>query len=342
MVTFRRCDSDSRKLAITFTPAIERKERPSAVGFGEAFLNKNGFDAICFVSKRSHWWQVPEIRSALSAARTIRNMYCSAGSYGVSMGGYGALLFSKDLNVDRVVAINPQFSIDPGKAPYESRWAHFARRIEFINDDIRHGINPAAQSLLIYDPFSPDAQHIRDIGGINAQHFKTSFSGHATSRYLTRLGLLGSSVIDFLNGEFELKQSIDRMRASRTDDTEWLISAAEIAIQSQRSKWAEIYLGRVREVDMEAKHHVRVGTAFRRTRDLTAAAAHYEMAHRCEPENENYQRLAHGMLERCAEICERRGLRADALSFSRRAKDVLGIARQFSTFADRGHQTALI
>src|SRR4051794_1872432 len=117
------CPFAADRVVITFgsysvTPGFDQP------GFGERFLRKNRIDAVHIVPRSNRWYQYTDMPDALAAARARTGGYPLRIAYGSSMGGYAAINFSARLDAQRVIALSPQFSIDPTKMPKDRRWRH--------------------------------------------------------------------------------------------------------------------------------------------------------------------------------------------------------------------------
>ncbi len=81
------------------------------------------------------------------------------------------------------LAIAPQYSVDPAKAPFEHRFdvdvLGIVHNGGFIYDDIAAGINPEARTIVVYDPISVDTEHVKLIRACGSiEEFVVPFSGH--------------------------------------------------------------------------------------------------------------------------------------------------------------------
>lgn len=204
----------SARLMVTFTPLIHAEFDPP-VGFGQAFFAKHGIPCLSFVSSRPHWWQTPELFGALDQAREIAARYDQVVTYGSSMGGYGALLCSGPLGATEVIAACPQFSIDPAKAPFERRWLHHARKLDFVFDDMNQTMSRTAKKYVIYDPTIVDREHAALFDKRNMEDVRLAFAGHAPLAYLGSMKLLTGSILAMVNGEFDKARLISDVREVR-------------------------------------------------------------------------------------------------------------------------------
>ena len=95
---------------------------------GAGFFIHRGINLIGIQSTDNDWFQHGEIARALAAVREATPGHQRIG-YGGSMGGYAVINFADALDLHSLVAICPQVSVDPARAPFEDRWLSEARRI---------------------------------------------------------------------------------------------------------------------------------------------------------------------------------------------------------------------
>lgn len=80
--------------------------------FADAPLRKLGISAIGIMSKSDNWYPDRNMRAAAATIGAIARDYDVRVAYGGSMGGYGAIKFSRLLGASHVIALCPQWSID--------------------------------------------------------------------------------------------------------------------------------------------------------------------------------------------------------------------------------------
>ena len=101
--------------------------------FAEEFMRRHGLNAIGIKSVRNDWFQDPEMEAVIAVIRdTTRGAHLVG--YGGSMGGYAAINYSAAIGLAAVIAISPQFSPDPAKTPFETRWQPECTGPPFDND----------------------------------------------------------------------------------------------------------------------------------------------------------------------------------------------------------------
>lgn len=195
-------------------------------GFGEAFLKQYGVSAIHVMGVREDWYQYPDMEAALEAVRAATTG-ARVMTYGSSMGAYAAIRFADRVGAQAALALSPQYSVDPRKAPFEKRWPADGRRIQWraeLDGPIRCSIRPT----IVYDPASDDRLH-RDLiaGDISLEEVALPYSGHPAATYLMETGLLTSLVFGVLEGTADARTFRREGRRRRTTSTAYLCSLSE-------------------------------------------------------------------------------------------------------------------
>ncbi len=159
-------------------------------GFGADFFATQGISAIHFVCKGNDWFQYDDMMQACRAARAALFEASRILAYGSSMGAYAAIRFADLVGAHAVLALAPQYSIDPAKVPWETRWLQDGARIrwrEALDGPIRCKPVPC----LVYDPMGEDLRHADRIAqDIAVQRIPVPLSGHPVTTYLCDTGLL--------------------------------------------------------------------------------------------------------------------------------------------------------
>lgn len=195
-------------------------------GFSQRFLNEQGISAVHIMGKREDWYQYSEMESAL---RSVRDYLADANrviTYGSSMGAYAALRFADQLGADGVLALSPQYSIDPRKAPFETRWSQDALRLDWLA-----GLEPplptVARAVVVYDPATIDRLHADLIAAeADITAIPVRYSGHPSGAMLAETHLLTPLLLDVLNGEADLSSHRRLARAVRGESSSYLINLA--------------------------------------------------------------------------------------------------------------------
>lgn len=199
---------------VTFESYTDNRtlDRP---GFGEAFFDANGIDAIHIIPRNNDWYQYPEIDEVCRRIRERTTCYPHVVAYGQSMGGYGAIRLGGRVGANVALAISPQFSIDPALAPFEPRWAGDSARIDF-GIERSAGRDFVAKAYVAYDPHDLDARHVE----LYRAHteiidIRLPNCGHPASTFMVDTGILQQAILDLCSGALDIPTLRARARQAR-------------------------------------------------------------------------------------------------------------------------------
>ncbi|MES2815272.1 MAG: tetratricopeptide repeat protein [Pseudomonadota bacterium] len=196
-------------------------------GFGEDFLRHHGVSAIHVLGGGDDWYQYPEMTEAAAAIRTATSGAERVMTYGSSMGGYAALRFADALGANAVLALSPQYSLDPSVAPDERRWQQDAERIRWISA-FNGPLRSPARPVVVYDPKGPDRWHGDRIGqDAPVTAIRLPFTSHPVTTYLSEAGLLSQLVFDTLNGTIDGDAIEQQGRGRRRNSSVYLAELAQ-------------------------------------------------------------------------------------------------------------------
>jgi hypothetical protein len=126
------------------------------------FFDQIDASQIIVRTRANDWFLNPDLPAALAACGAAAREFAYVICYGFSMGAYGAMIFSRAVAADRVVAVSPQFSVDPRKVPFEKRWLEDTENIDFSFERFHELIDGETPAFVIHDPSNaPDAHHAR-------------------------------------------------------------------------------------------------------------------------------------------------------------------------------------
>ncbi len=107
------CAGDSDFVLVTFSDLVSRAEGDRF--FADTPVVKGAISCLGLVAKRPNWFPGRNVEAAIRAAAPRLVGYRSRIVYGGSMGGYAAIKFSRRLAATEVLALCPQWSIDPAE-----------------------------------------------------------------------------------------------------------------------------------------------------------------------------------------------------------------------------------
>lgn len=157
-------------------------------GFGEEFFRKRGISAIHVIPAQCAWYQHQEILELCATIREAVKPYRRVITYGSSMGGYAAINFAHRVGATDVIAISPQYSINPKVAPADDRYVAALKRMPhgFVYDQPERDWNGIGVNIL-HDPFDDlDAYQVRlAIRDIPARLIRLKYAGHPVTQVLS-------------------------------------------------------------------------------------------------------------------------------------------------------------
>jgi dienelactone hydrolase len=119
MELYLRRAPGSGTLCVTFDQMGSPHRPPSVTA--TTLTAQAGVSHAHVVTKEDDWYQNKDALRVFSAVRALGGGFDEVVTYGASMGGYGAMLAAGYVAPTRVVAVVPQFSIDPAKIPFDPR-----------------------------------------------------------------------------------------------------------------------------------------------------------------------------------------------------------------------------
>lgn len=138
------------RFVMTF-PDMTHPTGPDAPGWANGFLRKRGAAVISLTFEKTNWYQSEGFFPAIEAVRAFVAGRAPISAYGASMGGYGAILAGRRLGADRVVALSPQFSIEPKVAPFDHRYRAAAAEIGSFIHEVSEEISDEISYFVMHD-----------------------------------------------------------------------------------------------------------------------------------------------------------------------------------------------
>lgn len=145
-VIFNKGESDY--LLITFGDSLSIANGFSF--FADKVASKLNLNCIGIMPKQRNWYPKDSILKSLEKINNIIKGFERIVSYGGSMGGYAAIKYSKEFCATTVIALCPQWSIDPeecegNRSGYEKYFSENLKGMGVISNDISGDV------VIIYD-----------------------------------------------------------------------------------------------------------------------------------------------------------------------------------------------
>jgi hypothetical protein len=203
-ISYERGLSTGDLVVVTFSHWHEQPTL-SASGWQQELISNLKIDSIHVVCGDNRWFLYPEMSEATRMLASLCRKYREVVTWGASMGGYQAIKAAKELGARRVIAMCPQYSIDPKKAPFDKRWVVEASRISSFESDVIEEAGDCAYYIL-FDPFDPtDAQHVAALRGVlsKIEPIHLRFAGHDVGYVLGEAGVFAELSEALLRGQFD-------------------------------------------------------------------------------------------------------------------------------------------
>ena len=169
----------SNELVFSFGDLITRAKGNSINA--EKSLHKYDFNVIGIMPKQKSWFPEQSMLAMFEQIRSWIAPFATRIAYGGSMGGYAAIKYSNLLNVQRVVAMVPQFSIDPTDVE-DPRYNMFYQ--PELNSHMRvqlGDVAPSREYIIIYDPYyAADRAHVECLKPLlpSAKYLHLPYTNH--------------------------------------------------------------------------------------------------------------------------------------------------------------------
>jgi hypothetical protein len=156
---------------------------------------RGGWASLRLQTRRNDWFINRDTLALCDRLMRLAAGFDHRAALGFSMGGYAAMRFSVPLALDHAVLVSPQFSIDPGRVPFDPRYRAEAAGFDpELGDVDTHG--PAnLTGLVLFDPFQTlDRRHAAMISARfpGLLPCRLGFAGHPATRVLREAGLFGA------------------------------------------------------------------------------------------------------------------------------------------------------
>ena len=206
-------------------------------GFDETtcprFAVRLGIDALTVQTSRRDWF-LSDASAALAASLDAATAgYDEVVASGFSMGGYGALLYSRAARVRRILAVSPQYCIDPAVAPYDpGRHGKFRRMGRAMPRPEDWG-DTGIRGVLIFDPaIAADRQHARNIMAAFPHLVPVALphGGHPATGTIAEAGRIGAISTMLVEDRLDARRIRRLHREARKTSARYRLSLASAGI----------------------------------------------------------------------------------------------------------------
>jgi len=195
---------------------VSSEARPMGWDLGRAL----GWSHLCLASKTDSWFREGRVYGYFD--RLVDDGFFEEFDqvifYGAGPAGYAAAAFSVAAPGAKVLAIQPQATLDPRMTEWDERFRR-RRRLDFTS---RYGYAPdmidaADRAVILYDPdIEEDAMHAALFARANVTRFRMRFMGPRLDRSLMRMNILLRIIAQFSAGKLDTAALARLYRARRT------------------------------------------------------------------------------------------------------------------------------
>lgn len=205
-------EGNSDYIFITFNSLGTNNHENKESYFLKPIAEKYNFACLGIITKINNYYLHPEIQEVINLCNNITKNYKKIIITGLSMGGYGALKYSKALNADIVFPMSARCTIDIKQQPLYGAEVEIASKLppEVVKNSTIKTDDVGGKVFLVYDPLSPpnnlDIEHLTHLRQElpRATFLPTHFTNHM--------------VIFHLQGSMVFKSIIDALVAGDEDN----------------------------------------------------------------------------------------------------------------------------
>ena len=197
-----------------------RRISPSAQPLGWQMMDALGWSHLCLVSNGETWFRERRVYGFFD--RLIDDGFLEDFDqvifYGAGPCGYAAAAFSVAAPGARVLALQPQATLDPRIAEWDDRFRHM-RRTDFTS---RFGYEPdmldaTEHAYIVYDPEEElDAMHAALFTRANVTKLRARFFGLDLQKALLDIEVLFRMLAQISAGKFDIRNRARLLRARRS------------------------------------------------------------------------------------------------------------------------------
>ncbi|MCF6433320.1 alpha/beta hydrolase [Leisingera sp. MMG026] len=199
-------------------------------------MTRHGYAHLHIQCRDNDWYVNSETQALSRSLKDLTKGYRDAAAMGFSMGGYGALRFSSALNLKRLIAVSPQYTIAQGAVPHDRRRKEAAAFDEALGDLIRYGRH-GVKGVVLFDPFRKmDLNHALYIQAVfpDLQLCRLSCGGHPASQVIREGGSFWDLQSMLHTGPLTAARVLDLHRERRRRSQTYWRRLARVARQRGR------------------------------------------------------------------------------------------------------------
>ncbi len=216
----------------------------------EKSLHKYDFNVIGIMPKQKSWFPEHSLHAMFAAIESVIAPFKIRIGYGGSMGGYAAIKYANLLDLKRVVALVPQYSINPDEVT-DSRYNMFFNAELNANMQVQpHDVALEREYIVIYDPYcAEDRAHYVKLQQVlpKIQTLTLPFTGHDAIAVLASSALLH----DLLVRQFDAPYFYQKIRQVKKRSKFYYRKVIESALPRHRQALVNIFKNNDLQLDQQ-------------------------------------------------------------------------------------------
>lgn len=211
--------SDERLLISFDDPQNQNRIPCDLDGWSSALARTRGWSHLVIQSQRPCWYRDQNLINLFQSlgAERFFDGFGNVSLVGTFMGGFGALAFAGFVPGATVVAIDPQSTLDPGAAPWDTRFSDSASLNWMLPfSDAAVGVGEAGKAYVIYDPFLATSQrHIDRLPQERLIRLKAFGCGEKVAAVLKRIGMFDTLLERAIMGKLQASEFYPAIRGRK-------------------------------------------------------------------------------------------------------------------------------
>lgn len=214
----------SDTIVVTFDNLDDVRQDADRLPWGVNFINSCGWSSLGVMAHGPTWYRdqkVIEFFDRLDRERFFER-FARVVFYGTSMGGYAAAAYSAACPGARVIAVNPQATLERDRAGWETRFRP-AWRYDYSGP---YGYAPemlrsASKAYIFYNPtITHDSMHAALFQGHNIVKIRCAHMGHGMLSVWRQMGVLRKIIAGCVEDDISTTE-IHRLLRARHNSPAW-------------------------------------------------------------------------------------------------------------------------
>lgn len=209
----------SSTLVVTFDNLDDVRQDAERLPWGVEFIASQGWSSLGILAHGSTWFRDDALIDFFDrlGAEKYFDQFEKVVFYGTSMGGYGACAYSACVTGARVLAINPQATLDRDVTRWERRFRpawknNFKSKYGYAPDSVK----TAEKVHIFFDPtIAADAMHAALFQGDNIERIMCPLMGHGMLSTWHAMGILNKIISGCIQGTLSRHDLHVLLRARR-------------------------------------------------------------------------------------------------------------------------------